>query len=134
MHPLKISGMLSFGPEGVDLPMEQLNVLIGPNGSGKSNFIEALALLQAAPRDLSGPVRRMGGISQSGCGRATGRNGTGGRRCSGRLPEWRDAIAARMKNRVSGVNVSRSWEKPLKMNTPMPARFSNPTFTTILRE
>ena len=61
---LKISGMLSFGPEGVDLPMEQLNVLIGPNGSGKSNFIEALALLQAAPRDLSGPVRRMGGISE----------------------------------------------------------------------
>ena len=61
---LKISGMLSFGPQGVDLPMEPLNVLIGPNGSGKSNFIEALALLQAAPRDLSAPVRRMGGISE----------------------------------------------------------------------
>ena len=60
---LKISGMLSFGPEGIDLPMEPLNVLIGPNGSGKSNFIEALALLQAAPRDLSAPIRRMGGIS-----------------------------------------------------------------------
>lgn len=42
--------------------MEPLNVLIGPNGSGKSNFIEALALLQAAPRDLSSPVKRMGGI------------------------------------------------------------------------
>ncbi len=61
---LKISGMLSFGPDGIDLPMEPLNVLIGPNGSGKSNFIEALALLQAAPRDLSGPVKRMGGISE----------------------------------------------------------------------
>ncbi len=61
---LKISGMLSFGPRGIDLPMEPLNVLIGPNGSGKSNFIEALALLQAAPRDLSAPVRRMGGISE----------------------------------------------------------------------
>ena len=61
---LKISGMLSFGPQGIDLPMEPLNVLIGPNGSGKSNFIEALALLQAAPRDLSAPVRRMGGISE----------------------------------------------------------------------
>lgn len=61
---LKISGMLSFGPEGIDLPMERLNVLIGPNGSGKSNFIEALALLQAAPHDLSAPVRRMGGISE----------------------------------------------------------------------
>ena len=61
---LKISGMLSFGPEGIDLPMEPLNVLIGPNGSGKSNFIEALALLQAAPRDLSRPVKQMGGISE----------------------------------------------------------------------
>ena len=61
---LKISGMLSFGPEGIDLPMEPLNVLIGPNGSGKSNFIEALALLRAAPRDLSGPVRRRGGIPE----------------------------------------------------------------------
>ena len=61
---LKISGMLSFGPAGIDLPMEPLNVLIGPNGSGKSNFIEALALLQAAPRDLSAPVKRMGGISE----------------------------------------------------------------------
>ena len=61
---LKISGMLSFGPQGIDLPMEPLNVLIGPNGSGKSNFIEALALLQAAPHDLSAPVRRMGGISE----------------------------------------------------------------------
>ena len=61
---LKISGMLSFGPEGIDLPMEPLNVLIGPNGSGKSNFIEALALLQAAPRDLAAPVKRMGGISE----------------------------------------------------------------------
>ena len=61
---LKVSGMLSFGPQGIDLPMEPLNVLIGPNGSGKSNFIEALALLHAAPRDLSAPVKRMGGISE----------------------------------------------------------------------
>ena len=61
---LKISGMLSFGPRGIDLPMEPLNVLIGANGSGKSNFIEALALLHAAPHDLSAPVRRMGGISE----------------------------------------------------------------------
>ena len=61
---LKINGMLSFGPQGIDLPMERLNVLIGPNGSGKSNFIEALALLQAAPRDLSAPVKRMGGFSE----------------------------------------------------------------------
>ncbi len=64
IHQLKISGMLSFGPEGIDLPMEPLNVLIGPNGSGKSNFIEALALLQAAPRDITAPVSRMGGIAE----------------------------------------------------------------------
>ena len=61
---LAISGMLSFGPRGIDLPMEPLNVLIGANGSGKSNFIEALALLHAAPHDLSSPVRQMGGISE----------------------------------------------------------------------
>ena len=59
---LKISGLLSFGPQGIDLPLEPLNVLIGPNGSGKSNFIEALALLQAAPRNLPAPVKAMGGI------------------------------------------------------------------------
>ena len=33
-HGLKLSGLLSFGPDGIDLPMERLNVLIGPNGSG----------------------------------------------------------------------------------------------------
>lgn len=59
---LQISGLLSFGPQGIDLPLEPLNVLIGPNGSGKSNFIEALALLQAAPRNLPAPVKAMGGI------------------------------------------------------------------------
>ena len=61
---LKISGLLSFGPRGIDLTLESLNVLIGPNGSGKSNLIEALALLQAAPRDLSAPVKAMGGIGE----------------------------------------------------------------------
>jgi predicted ATPase len=37
-------------------------VLIGPNGSGKSNFIEAISLLQAAPKDLSAPVKEIGGV------------------------------------------------------------------------
>ena len=59
---LKVSGLLSFGPRGIDLPMEPLNVLIGPNGSGKSNLLEVLGLLRAAPRDLAEPVRRRGGI------------------------------------------------------------------------
>src|SRR5208282_4303448 len=39
-----------------------LNVLIGANASGKSNLIEAIGLLQAAPVDLSGAMRRLGGV------------------------------------------------------------------------
>ena len=36
-------------------------MLIGPNGSGKSNLIEAIALLQAAPRELVTPILEGGG-------------------------------------------------------------------------
>ena len=64
IHRLKVAGLLSFGPQGVDLPMEPLNVLIGPNGSGKSNFLEAIAQLQAAPRDISELISRMGGVRE----------------------------------------------------------------------
>ena len=56
IHRLKVPGLLSFGPNGVDLPMEPLNVLIGPNGSGKSNFLEVMALLRAAPRGIAEPI------------------------------------------------------------------------------
>ncbi len=52
---LTVKGLLSFGPKGIDLPLEPLNVLIGPNGSGKTNLLEALAVLQAAPGNLSEP-------------------------------------------------------------------------------
>ena len=62
IHRLKIAGLLSFGPDGVDLAMEPLNVLIGPNGSGKSNFLEAIALLRAAPSGITDPISRMGGV------------------------------------------------------------------------
>ena len=62
IHRLKVAGLLSFGPQGIDLPMEPLNVLIGPNGSGKSNLLEVLALLRAAPRELARPIKRGGGI------------------------------------------------------------------------
>ena len=61
---LEFSGLLSFGPEGIDLPMESLNVLIGPNGSGKSNLLEAISLLQAAPVALADPISRMGGVRE----------------------------------------------------------------------
>ena len=63
-HKLKLSSLLSFGPDGVDLPMERLNVLIGPNGSGKSNLLNAVSLLQAVPRDISEPFSNAGGIRE----------------------------------------------------------------------
>ena len=59
---IKLHNLLSFGPDTPELEMRPLNVLIGPNGSGKSNFIEAIGLLQAAPRDLAAPIREGGGI------------------------------------------------------------------------
>ncbi len=61
---LKLSGVLSFGPEGIDLPMEPLNVLIGPNGSGKSNLLEVVSLFQAAPRAIADPISRTGGVRE----------------------------------------------------------------------
>ena len=60
IHELRLSGLLSFGPETPSLKMESLNVLIGPNGSGKSNFIEALGLLRSAATKLSAPMRGTG--------------------------------------------------------------------------
>ena len=61
---IKASGLLSFGPSGIDLEMRPLNVFIGPNGSGKSNFIEILALLNAAPKSLARPVKEMSGVKE----------------------------------------------------------------------
>lgn len=61
---LTVTGLLSFGPRGIDLPLTNLNVLIGPNGSGKSNFLEMFALLRAAPTRLAAPVKAMGGITE----------------------------------------------------------------------
>ena len=61
---LKASGLLSFGPRGIDLAMEPLNVLIGPNGAGKSNVLQVLELLRAAPSGLGEPIRRRGGMSE----------------------------------------------------------------------
>lgn len=61
---LKVSGLLSFGPRGIDLPLAPLNVMIGANGSGKSNLLEVLALLAAAPRNLPGPMKELGGVEE----------------------------------------------------------------------
>lgn len=61
---LKLTNVLSFGPETEPVHLGPLNVLIGPNGSGKSNFVEAIGLLRAAPRDLAAPIREGGGIGE----------------------------------------------------------------------
>ena len=60
IHRLDARGLLSFGPQGIDLGLRPLNVLIGPNGSGKSNLLESITLLKAAPRDLAGAITRGG--------------------------------------------------------------------------
>lgn len=62
IHRLTLRNLLSFGPNTPELLLGPLNVLIGPNGSGKSNLIEAIGLLQAAPKDLTGPIREGGGV------------------------------------------------------------------------
>jgi predicted ATPase len=64
LKKLRIAGLLSFGPDGVDLPLRDLNVFIGSNGSGKSNLLEILGLLRAAPRSLPDPVKELGGVKE----------------------------------------------------------------------
>ena len=64
LKSITAKNLLSFGPEGMTLDLEPLNVLIGPNGSGKSNLLEVIGLFQAAPRNLAAPVRRGGGIGE----------------------------------------------------------------------
>ena len=58
---LQVRGLLSFGPNGIDLEMEPLNVLIGPNACGKSNFLAALELLQASAKDTAAYLDETGG-------------------------------------------------------------------------
>jgi predicted ATPase len=59
---LQVTNLLSYGPDAEPVRLGPLNVLIGPNGSGKSNFLEALSLLQAAPDQITRPIRDGGGI------------------------------------------------------------------------
>ena len=59
---IKLKNILSFGPDGMELELKPLNVLIGPNGSGKSNFLEVIGLLKAAPNDLTRPIISGGGV------------------------------------------------------------------------
>ncbi len=62
IRSIALGNLLSF--RDASLEMEPLNVLIGPNASGKSNLLEAISLLQAAPRDLAAAVRVRGGIRE----------------------------------------------------------------------
>lgn len=59
---LHLTNLLSYGPDSEVVELGPLNVLIGPNGSGKSNFLEALSLLQAAPAEVTRPIRDGGGV------------------------------------------------------------------------
>ena len=64
LKSITAKNLLSFGPEGMTLELEPLNVLIGPNGSGKSNLLDAIELFQVAPNELAKPVRSGGGIRE----------------------------------------------------------------------
>ncbi len=59
---LQLANLLSYGPDHPPIELRPLNVLVGANGSGKSNFLEAISLLQAAPDQITRPVREGGGI------------------------------------------------------------------------
>jgi predicted ATPase len=64
LRTLRLTNLLSYGPEGTEVELQPLNVLIGPNGSGKSNLIDAISLLKAAPTDISAPIRAGGGMPE----------------------------------------------------------------------
>jgi predicted ATPase len=61
---LSLRNILSFGPQGSNISLVGLNVLIGPNGSGKSNLIEVFALLRSSPADLRAFIRENGGVGE----------------------------------------------------------------------
>ena len=61
---LQVRGLLSFGPKGIDLELEPLNVLIGANGSGKSNLLAVLGLLRATAGDLGAYLDETGGYQE----------------------------------------------------------------------
>jgi len=64
LKSIRMNNILSYGAGGQVIDLRSLNVLIGKNAAGKSNLIEVLSLLNAAPSDLTEPVREGGGISE----------------------------------------------------------------------
>jgi predicted ATPase len=62
---IKLSNLLSFGPDNEQLSLLPLNILIGPNAVGKSNLIDAFALLRAAAKNsLADFISTRGGVGQ----------------------------------------------------------------------
>ena len=59
-----MKNILSYGAKGQTIRLKSLNVLIGRNTAGKSNLIETLSLMNAAPRNLTEPIREGGGIGE----------------------------------------------------------------------
>ena len=64
IRSIKLTNLLSFGPDGMEIELQPLNVLIGANGSGKSNFIESIRLLKLLPGGLSECINDGGGVSE----------------------------------------------------------------------
>lgn len=64
LQKIKLTNFLSFGPETTSIDLKSLNIIIGINGVGKSNLIEAVALIQATPRDIGAVVRKGGGAPE----------------------------------------------------------------------
>lgn len=60
---IRLRNLLSFGPDGLEIELRRLNVLIGPNGSGKSNLIESIGLLKSSPDNLHKAILSSGGVS-----------------------------------------------------------------------
>lgn len=59
---IRIESLLSFGQPAMELPLQDLNILIGPNGSGKSNLLEVIDLLRNTNRDFRKVIAEGGGI------------------------------------------------------------------------
>lgn len=64
LQKIVLSNVLSFGPQTMELELENLNVFIGPNSAGKSNLIEVIGLMRDTPKDIRAAVRKSGGVSE----------------------------------------------------------------------
>lgn len=64
IRSLTLKNILSYGADGLTIPLSALNVLIGTNGSGKSNLIETIVLLRSSANGLRETVLRGGGVSE----------------------------------------------------------------------